>query len=466
MPIHNENKRFYIIFNGEIFNYIELKEDLIKRGHAFYTESDTEVIVHLYEEMGYECLNLLNGQFAIAIWDNQKKELFLARDRVGNRPLFYAKESKAFIFASEIKAIFASGKVIPEISPCGLDQIFTFWANMPGGTIFKRVHELEPAHFLIINKDHGNNFRIERYWNLSFTNNYSSYKERGKKDYYMSKLFDLLDDAVRLRLRADVPVAAYLSGGLDSTIIATLIKKRHKNSLKTFSVNFRDEDYDEKAYQREARNYLGVDHESVLYDACDIYNYFEKVIWLTERPILRAAPVPLFLLSRLVHDNNIKVVLTGEGADEFFGGYNIFKETKIRLFLSRQPNSAWRLNLLRKLYPFMGASSMGSGKFWEIFFKKNVTETDDIFYSHRIRWGNTSWIKRFLSPRIKEEIKDVDLLGELESYINKCVSSNANSHADSVNSGLSKMHPFLRAQYLEIIIFMSAICCLRRETVC
>jgi asparagine synthase (glutamine-hydrolysing) len=466
-PIHNERKNLHIIFNGEIFNYLELRENLLKEGHTFYTNSDTEVIIHLYEDMGVKCLELLNGQFAIAIFDDQKKELFLARDRVGIQPLFYAKLPNSFIFSSEIKAILASKMIAPEISPQGLNQIFTFWTNVPASTVFKGIKELTPAHYLIIKNHH---MKRERYWNLRFSNGTHGTASPRSLEEYKARLDDLLNDAVRLRLRADVPVAAYLSGGLDSTIVTTLIKKRHQNTLKTFSVNFENEDYDEACYQKEVIDRLGVEHVSVMYKSSDIYKYFEKVIWLTERPILRAGPVPLFLLSKLVRDNNIKVVLTGEGADEFFGGYNIFKETKIRLFLSRQPKSLWRSNLFKKLYPFMSTRSRRTGEFWQSFFEKQVERVDDIFYSHRIRWESTSWVKRFFSPYINESIKNSQPTDDLEEFMREGFlfegsMEEESAHEESMyeqslckgslHNDLSKLHPFLRAQYLEIILFMS-----------
>jgi len=233
-PIHNEDRNIWVIFNGEIFNYIELREELQKKGHRFYTKSDTEVLAHLYEEKGVEFLNDLNGQFAFAIWDSKAKRLMLARDRLGIRPLFYTSVDGSLIFASEIKSIFIDERVKREMDIFGLDQVFTFWSTIPPQTTFKNIFELPPAHYLIAEKGQ---ITIKRYWNLDF---YSPLEDKSdmKEEMYAEQLLDLLKDSIKLRLRADVPVAAYLSGGLDSSIITALVKKHFNNKLETFSVSF------------------------------------------------------------------------------------------------------------------------------------------------------------------------------------------------------------------------------------
>ena len=322
-PMSNEDGTVWITFNGEIFNYLELRQDLVKRGHKFSTQSDTEVIIHLYEDYGTECLKHLNGQFAFAIWDQNTQGLFLARDRMGILPLFYSKTQNNFYFASEIKSIFAAGEVYPEIDPSALDQIFTLWCTVPPRTTFKDVSELPPGHYMVVRNG---NIQIQQYWDMDFSDGLSGIPFEDA----MEGLKDLLIDATRLRLRADVPVGAYLSGGLDSSVTTALIRNFSNSSLHTFSVSFEDKDYDESIYQKALSTALGTEHHEVKCSYDDISENFPKIIWHAEKPILRTAPTPLFLLSKLVRDNNIKVVLTGEGADEILGGYDIFKETKIR----------------------------------------------------------------------------------------------------------------------------------------
>ena len=332
-PICNETGTLWIVYNGEAFNFIELRDDLIKRGHFFTTATDTEVVLHLYEEYGVKCLDKINGQFAFAIWDSVTKELFLARDRVGIRPLYYTLTGGRLSFASEIKAILAVSGV-REIDIQALSQIFVFWTTLSGRTVFRDIQELPPGHFMLV-KNGG--VRLEPYWTIPFHP-----PEVGAPlsfDDAAEELRELLKDAVRVRLRADVPVGAYLSGGLDSSIISMLISRNFNNSLKTISMGFRESDFDETSFQEELIRFLGTDHKRIIIDSDQVRKYFPETIWHCEKPLLRTSPVPLFMLSRLVQSEGLKVVLSGEGADEILGGYNIFKEAKIRNFWGREVGS-------------------------------------------------------------------------------------------------------------------------------
>ena len=347
-PIHNEDETLWIIYNGEIFNYLELKEDLIKRGHRFYTSSDTEVILHLFEEKGPSCLRQLNGQFALAIWNSKSKELFLARDRMGIRPLHYIVHDHRIIFASEIKAIFMNEEVPRRIDPIAIDQIFTFWTTLPGRTVFQGIQELLPGHFLVVRNGE---ISIRKYWDIPFS-------QPGEQlDWPVERICEeiqgLLHDAIRVRLRADVPVGCYLSGGLDSSGITSLVKNKFNNRLRTFGIRFEQGEFDESKYQDCMIDVLKTDHTNLQVTNENIGAVFSDVIWHCEKPILRTAPAPLFMLSKTVRDNGFKVVLTGEGADEVFGGYNIFRETLVRKFWARQPASRLRPLLIGKLYPYI-----------------------------------------------------------------------------------------------------------------
>ena len=434
-PIYNEDKTICVILNGEIFNYIELQEKLELKGHVFSTRSDTEVIVHLYEEYGNGFIRYMIGQFAIALWDEKKKQLLLVRDRVGIRPLFYSiLEDGTFLFGSEMKALLSYPDLKAEIDPSGIDQIFTLWANIPPRTVFKGVNELPAAHLLSVSPE---GIKKQQYWKLQFPDE-NDYDDKPLSDY-SEKLKELLYDAVTLRLRADVPVASYLSGGIDSSIISALVKNYHNNDLITYSVAFRDANFDERSYQMEMLKYLKTDHRIIEADYENIGDAFADVVWYAEKPMIRTAPSPLYILSGLVRSDNIKVVLTGEGADEIFGGYNIFKEDKCRRFWAKFPESKMRPLLLSSLYSYIVRDSR-TRSFWQSFFKKGLTDTENVFYSHLLRWRNTSHVKRFFSNEYQTAFDENRILEDLYDYI---------------DPDIERWHPLCRAQYLEIVLFMS-----------
>lgn len=432
-PIHNEDKSIWIIFNGEIFNYPDLRDYLISKGHSFYTNTDTEVIIHLYEEEGINCVNSLNGQFAFAIWDNKKKELFLARDRVGIRPLFYSVHKDQLIFASEIKAIMSLPGFQRELDLYSLDQVFTFWTTLKGKTQFKNIHEVPPGHYLIADSS---GISVKKFWDIPFSAEVN-YRER---DRIIQSVKELLYDAIKIRLRADVPVGSYLSGGLDSSGITSTVKKNFDNKLRTFGIRFEAEDFDEGEYQQEMVNHLGVNHSELFINNSDIARNLKSMLWFTEKPLLRTAPIPLYLLSRLVHESGYKVVLTGEGGDEIFGGYNIFKEAKIRNFWAKFPQSKLRPILLAKLYPYIFKDNRLNDSLVE-FFKQGIDDPANPFFSHLIRWNNTSKIKTFFSASLKEELENHNPFDQLQNDL----------PPDFYNWNYMS-----KAQYLEISIFLSS----------
>ncbi len=433
-PISNEDGSLWIVFNGEIFNYVELRPQLLSRGHHFSTNTDTEVILHLYEDFGPDCLRYLNGQFAIAIWDSRRQTLFLARDRLGVRPLFYTQAGDTLIFGSEIKAILSHPRVQAELDPVALDQIFTFWSTLSPRTTFRNIREVPPGHYLLTNQGQ---VMVERYWTVDFPTHEDTKAEQPKLEDYLAEFHDLLVDATQIRLRADVPVGAYLSGGLDSSTTTAIIRNYTSNRLDTFSIAFSDPDFDESQYQRRMADFLKTDHQVVYATHADIGRIFPEVIWHTEIPILRTSPAPLFLLSKLVRENHFKVVLTGEGADEFLAGYNIFKEAIVRLFWAKQPESKLRPLLLKRLYPYISSLSSGSGAYMAAFFQQGLAEVDAPDYSHAIRWRNTSRTKRFFSD---------DLDRQLATEVSPAV---------PYPPDFDRWHPLHRAQYLEITIFLS-----------
>lgn len=435
-PLCNEDGTIWVAFNGEIFNYIELRADLEKRGHTFRTHSDTETLVHLYEEKGLDFVNDLNGQFAIALWDRRRRRLVLARDRVGIRPLFHTTlRDGSLLFGSEAKALFAHGAVRAEIDPVAIGQIATLWVSVPPRTAFKGIQELPPGRMLVLEEGS----RTEhQYWRHMFPGEHE-YEEKSL-DYWQDQVREMLHDSVRLQLRSDVPVATYLSGGLDSSILTALVKRHHINDLTTFSVGFSDARFDEREYQRTMVEHLQTDHHLTEVDGADVGRAFEDVVWFAERPMMRTAPAPLFRLSGLVRSNGIKVVLTGEGADEIFGGYNLFREDKARRFWARNPDSKWRPTLLSGLYGYVQRDAKADA-FWRLFFRQGMENTSDPYYSHRIRWHNSGQMKRFFAADFRAQMQNEEaLMAELETYLDP-------------NRG--RWHPLCRAQYLEMSLFMS-----------
>lgn len=411
-PMQNADNSLCITFNGEIFNYLELREDLIRRGYRFLTRSDTEVILNLYEEYGEDCVQYLNGQWAFAIWDSKRRQLFLSRDRIGIQPLFYALTADSFLFASEIKAIIRSGEVDADIDLAAVDEIFTFWVTLPPRTICKRIQELPPGHSVVVKSGQAT---VRRYWQLDFSENADGCFR--SEDECAQHLLELLEDATRIRLRADVPVGAYLSGGLDSTLITALIRKVSDVPLKTFSVAFADAEFNESTYQREASHFFHTDHREVRCSLADIARAFPRIVWHTEQPILRTAPAPLYMLSGLVREESYKVVLTGEGADEMFGGYDIFKEAKIRRFWGKQPDSRYRPALLARLYPYLPYLHSQPGHYLKEFFRVTSSGMAHLFFSHLPRWELTTKAKVFFSDDVKSALTSHDSYAELKAML-------------------------------------------------
>lgn len=402
-PLTNEDQSLWVVFNGEIFNYIELRQELIQQGHTFTTQSDTEIIVHLYEQKGYDFVDDLNGQFAIALYDRKKNELILARDRMGIRPLFYTINNGIFYFASEIKSLFNADKSLErKFNYAALGDIFTFWTQRLNDTAFDGIHQLPAGHWMRVNTEGYTN--PTQYWEIPFSKENTS---ADSEEVLAEKLRELLIDSIRLRLRADVPVGAYLSGGLDSSAITALVKNYTNNPLKTFSVSFTDKVYDERDEQQKMVHHLDTDHHQVDCSYTDIADIFPKVIYHTEVPILRTAPSPLFLLSKLVRDNDYKVVLTGEGSDEILGGYDIFKEAKIRAFIHQRLTSSLRPQLLKRLYPYLALSPTKSAEYAQKFFETD-SDPKDPFYAHRPRWKTTQWSHLFFSQQVKDCLLNPD----------------------------------------------------------
>ncbi len=432
-PMANEDGTIHVCANGEIFNYRELTADLTRQGHRFKTSCDIEVILHLYEEHGLELFSRLEGQFALALWDAPRGRLVLARDRFGIAPLYYAVQGDSLIFASEVKAMLPLlGRL--RLSPAGIVQVFTFWAAVAPKTVFEGVSQLRPGECLVLENG---TMRSFQYWDVTFP-------ARGEHDVTdeeqaIQGLRGVLDDAASLRLRADVPVGAYLSGGLDSSVISALVK-RHVPGMETFSVSFTDPAFDESAFQETMGRSLGTHHHvrRIAYE--DIGSAFEQVVWHAETPLLRSAPAPMFHLSRLARECGIKVVLTGEGADELFGGYDIFKEALIRRFWARMPESEIRPLLLLALYPHSQVKMRRSGRMLISFYREGLLDTAHFAYSHLPTWRTTAAIQQFFS----EEFRGA-----------ACAYNPVEDLAAMIPSEFPQWHPLNQAQYLEIKLLLA-----------
>ncbi len=412
-PMADGEEGTWIVFNGEIFNYVELREELVALGFRFRTRSDTEVIIHAYRAWGDLAFERFNGQWAVAIWDSVAKRLVLSRDRVGICPLHICEYSGHLYFASEVKAIFAANARIPRaLDPFGISQTFTFWTVVPPQGVFQGVTELEPGH---VRTYENGVFRDHAYWSPSYPLHGTTYNQfHGTIDDAVNEVRNAIDKATSLRmLRADVPVGSYLSGGLDSSLVAALGRKFAGDRFQTFSLSFEDAEYDETQYQRLMVNLLGSEHHEVVVSRSDIANVFPEVIYHTERPILRTAPAPLFLLSKLVRDHGIKVVLTGEGADEMFAGYDIFREGKVRRFWGRQPTSSLRPRLLERLYPYLARSPVSQQAMARQFFGRNISASHAPGFAHDTRWHTTGSLKRLFSKDMHAACSGRDVIKEL-----------------------------------------------------
>jgi asparagine synthase (glutamine-hydrolysing) len=431
-PLSDERGRFWAMQNGEIYNYVELRSELGELGHRFVTMSDTEVIAHAYEQWGADCLQRFNGDFAIAVWDRERRELFLARDRFGVRPLFLAEYGGDICFASEGKALLRHPAASREIDPVGVVDTFTLWSTLPDHSAFKGIRELPPAHYAVIGPD--GIARQTRWWDLEFVP-----EPRPDADV-LEELEALLVDATRLRLRADVPVGAYLSGGLDSSAVAAIASRQLDGDLFAFGLGFADDRFDETASQERIARQLGVDFHRTVVDAGSIARLLPRAVELGETPLLRTAPAPLLALSAAVREAGLHVVLTGEGADELFAGYDIFREDKVRRFWAREPSSRLRPLLFQRLNRFLGADITRARGFLPGFYGRGLLSVDDPLYSHRLRFGNSARCLRLLNPEL------------LASAATETEASER--LRQGLPSWFGEMSALSRAQYLEIATFL------------
>ena len=440
-PMATADEDFFITFNGEVFNFIEIRTELQLLGYRFKTQSDTEVVLYAFREWGESCFRKFNGQWALAIWNPGERTLLLARDPIGICPLFVHEKEGRVWFGSEVKAIFADPNVPRRIDPKGIDQTFTYWASLAPTTVFQGVEEIRPGSYRIYERD--GRHRDCVYWKPSFPER--NPQERAEPNSLtIGEATEILRDKIRrateIRMvRADVPVGCYLSGGLDSSVTAWMGRQAKKGEFKTFSLRFEDDEFDESTYQRLMTSTLESVHEETIVTKKEIAEVFPEVIAHAERPVLRTAPAPMYLLSRLVNRCGCKAVITGEGADEMLAGYDIFREAKLRLFLAGQPESARRKKLFERLYPYLERSPRQAKGMGMEFWKQGLARSGWPGFSHEPRWATTSTLKRFFSDEWKSNIPGPAGFQVL----------------DSLPGGFNRWDPLARAQYLEIVTLLS-----------
>lgn len=380
-PLEHGTGGNLLVYNGEVYNHPELRAELQAEGEELETQSDTEVVLRMLERHGLDALDRLNGQFALAWWHADARRLVLVRDRFGVRPLHYAlRDDGTLVFGSEAKALFASGEIAAAPDVDGLDDVFTLWGPRPPRTPFAGVCQLPPGGLLVW--EDGEIVAQRTWWDGTAV-------DAGATE---GDLASVLDDSVALRLRADVPVGAYLSGGLDSSVITALAQKRAGARLQTFSVAFRDPLFDERPHQEAVAKALGASHHTLEVGPEQIASALPDVVRHAESPLVRTAPVPLFLLAEEVRRQSISVVITGEGADELFWGYDLFKEVAIRDIHELEPKRA--LDLLDDLYTYLGGSAGRRGPAWRRFLLE-TGDRDDPLRSHLTRAEATATVKAF-----------------------------------------------------------------------
>ena len=406
-PLAYDNERYILMFNGEIYNYIELREMLIKQGACFSTQSDTEVIVALYAQVKEECVNYLRGMYTFVIWDRQEKKLFGARDHFGIKPLYIAQQNDITFFASEKKSIL---HVMQDkgVNPTALQHYFTYQYGPEPETLTNDINKIEPGHYFI--KEIGKELEVYRYWKPYFN---ASDKT---KEEHIRAIRDVLYDSVKVHMRSDVPVGAFLSGGIDSSIIASIAKEINPNLL-TFSVGFEHRGFSEIDVAKETAEKLGVKNYSVLVTPQEFMNEFPKIMWHMDDPLADPAAVPLYFVAKEAR-KHVTVVLSGEGADELFGGYNIYREPNSLKMFSYIPSPG--KSVLKAL-----SGALKEGFKGKSFLERGCTPIEERYYGNAkifreeekaelMKYYNESVNYMDITKPLYNEIKDYDDVSKMQ----------------------------------------------------
>jgi asparagine synthase (glutamine-hydrolysing) len=402
-PMCNEDKSIWIIFNGEIYNFGELRIELEKKGHKFQSHSDTETIIHLYEEMDIDCVKKLGGMFAFAIWDANKSRLFLARDRVGKKPLNYLCNSNTFLFGSEIKAILQDEKIEREVDVESMHYYLTYGYSPSPRTMFKGIKKLPPAHILTLDK---NGIRIEKYWSLNYAR-----KRILPLNEYIDRTLELLREAVKIRLVSDVPLGAFLSGGIDSSAVVALMSEFSLKPVKTFTIGFQDEDYSEIKYARIIAKRFNTDHHEIFVKP-DAMKILPKLIWLYNEPYGDSSCIPTYYVSEATR-RYVTVALNGDGGDESFAGYIRYKGMKLAEAMGNIPHFllmplVQAIKVLRSIKRFKERSLLD----YMNNFLQTMVEYPD-YHKRYVRWIS------YFTDEDKEKLYSrelLDVVGNINSY--------------------------------------------------
>jgi asparagine synthase (glutamine-hydrolysing) len=414
-PAISDDGKIFVVFNGEIFNYRNLRASLATKGHTFRSNSEVEVLLHLYQEYGPAMARMLNGQFAVAIWDARTRSVHLLRDPFGIRPLFWWSNGGSINFASEVKALLANREVSVTIDPRGLIQSFRFWTVVGERTMFGEIKQVPPGHTLSWRRGKAT---LERYWNWPFSASVEPLRLNSDAEY-CEAFHDAFAQSVKRQAMADVEVGAYISGGIDSSVIVRhLDEVNGKRSLSTFSVAFDDADYDESSAQQAVVQHYRTNHRVARIGVRDIAEDFPNAVVHAETALFRSAPVPMYRLSKEVRAAGIKVVMSGEGADEILLGYDLFREAKIRRFWARQPASRCRGQLLRRLYDYL--PQYKDPRYFNLmldFYRPTLTQSDDPHYAMAVRWSNGKALETCFSRDLRDIASAYDPIAELDAWL-------------------------------------------------
>ena len=418
-PMSNEDGTIWIVYNGEIYNFLELRDVLIKKGHTFRSRSDTETIIHLYEEYGPECLVYLKGMFAFALWDVKKQLLFLARDRIGKKPLYYWHSPNTFVFVSEIKSILQDDNFQRKPDYTAIHHYLTYQYVPSPWTAFEGIKKLPAAHYLVLKNG---NIEVKRYWKLSYLPKHTI-KEKDLK----AEIIERLKEAVRIRLISDVPLGAFLSGGIDSSTVVALMSGIMKEPVKTFSIGFKEEKYNELGYARMIAEKFRTDHTEFIVEPKAV-EILDKLVWHYNEPFADSSAIPTYYVSKLAREH-VTVILNGDGGDENFAGYGRYKANQVSGFM----HSFVPLPLARLVYPLVRLIPHGKDPdnfFWRLKrFLQEYTNTPEL--------RNAQWLCHF-TTEMKEDIYTDDFLcrfantDSFELILNRCGEAEADSFVDRV----------------------------------
>ena len=432
-PISNEDGSLWIVFNGEIYNHAALREQLIARGHRYSTHSDTETIVHAFEEYGADCVQHLRGMFAFAIWNRSTKTLFIARDRLGIKPLCYKLTPERFLFGSEIKVVLAHGGIRPEFNRAALPEFLAFGYLSGDDTFYSGIRKLPPGHTMTIGPD--GKADIRQYWDLDASKPHESRDE----NYYVQSYRELLEGAVQSHLMSDVPLGVFLSGGLDSSAVAALMTKIRREPVETFSVGYREQSYSELPFARTVSQHIKSQHREVLVGEDDFFNALPHLIWHEDEPIVWPSSVSLYFVAKLARER-VTVVLTGEGSDETLAGYTRYAFTLKNAAMDRAYRSLVPGPLRRALRNSVADSSLLGAtlrrKLEHTFVGKDGEAWDSFYFDNFFSAFSGAEQQGLLTPDFAREFATATAYKNVLAYWDR--SCHASRRRDAATSALHR----------------------------